>query len=90
MEDALGRTWQMGTIQLDFQLPRRSDCRYIDSDGVEKTPVVVHRVIYGSLERFMGILISTGSQRESLMSALVACPEPVQALFTQRIHPKVK
>lgn len=57
MEDALGREWQMGTIQLDFQLPRRFDCRYTDSDGVEKHPVVIHRVIYGSLERFMGILI---------------------------------
>jgi threonyl-tRNA synthetase len=57
MEDALGRSWQMGTIQLDFQLPRRFGCTYVDSDGKEKTPVVVHRVIYGSLERFIGILI---------------------------------
>jgi threonyl-tRNA synthetase len=57
MEDALGRSWQMGTIQLDFQLPRRFGCTYHDSDGKEKTPVVVHRVIYGSLERFIGILI---------------------------------
>ncbi|WP_428268655.1 threonine--tRNA ligase [Haliangium sp.] len=57
MEDALGRTWQMGTIQLDFQLPRRFNCKYVDRDGQEKTPVVVHRVIYGSLERFIGVLI---------------------------------
>jgi len=57
MEDALGRSWQMGTIQLDFQLPRRFNCSYVDKDGVEKTPVVIHRVIYGSLERFIGILI---------------------------------
>jgi threonyl-tRNA synthetase len=57
MEDALGRSWQMGTIQLDFQLPRRFDCSYVDKDGQEKTPVVIHRVIYGSLERFIGILI---------------------------------
>jgi threonyl-tRNA synthetase len=57
MEDALGRSWQMGTIQLDFQLPRRFKCAYIDRDGHEKTPVVIHRVIYGSLERFIGILI---------------------------------
>jgi len=57
MEDALGREWQMGTIQLDFQMPRRFRCAYIDRDGSEKTPVVIHRVIYGSLERFIGILI---------------------------------
>ena len=57
MEDALGRSWQMGTIQLDFQLPRRFGCSYVDKDGQSKTPVVIHRVIYGSLERFIGILI---------------------------------
>jgi threonyl-tRNA synthetase len=57
MKDSLEREWQMGTIQLDFQLPRRFDCTYIDSDGQEKTPVVIHRAIYGSLERFLGILI---------------------------------
>jgi len=57
MEDALGRSWQMGTIQLDFQLPRRFGCVYVDKDGLQKTPVVIHRVIYGSLERFIGILI---------------------------------
>lgn len=57
MDDALGRSWQMGTIQLDFQLPRRFDCTYVDRDGKKKHPVVVHRVIYGSIERFVGILI---------------------------------
>jgi threonyl-tRNA synthetase len=57
MYDALGRQWQMGTIQLDMQLPGRFDCTYTDSDGHKKTPVVIHRVIYGSLERFLGILI---------------------------------
>jgi len=57
MNDCLGREWQTGTIQLDFQLPRKFDLKYTDSDGSEKTPVVIHRVIYGSLERFMGILI---------------------------------
>jgi threonyl-tRNA synthetase len=57
MEDCLGREWQMGTLQLDFQLPRRFECTYTDKDGTLKTPVVVHRVIYGSLERFIGILI---------------------------------
>jgi len=57
IEDALGRSWQLGTIQLDFQLPRRFNCSYIDKDGQEKTPVVIHRAICGSLERFIGILI---------------------------------
>ncbi|HXZ04962.1 MAG TPA: threonine--tRNA ligase, partial [Ktedonobacteraceae bacterium] len=57
MEDALGRSWQMGTLQLDFQLPRRFDCSYIDKDGKVKTPIVIHRAIYGTLERFIGILL---------------------------------
>lgn len=57
MQDALKRQWQMGTIQLDFQLPRNFDITYTDKDGTEKTPVLIHRVIYGSLERFIGILI---------------------------------
>jgi threonyl-tRNA synthetase len=57
MKDVLGRPWQMGTIQLDFQQPIRFDLKYTDSDGSEKTPIAIHRVIYGSLERFIGILI---------------------------------
>ncbi len=57
MKDAIGRDWQMGTMQLDFQQPRRFELEYIDKDGKRKTPVVIHRVIYGSLERFIGILI---------------------------------
>jgi threonyl-tRNA synthetase len=57
MKDAIGREWQMGTIQLDYQIPKNFDLKYTDKDGTKKTPVVVHRVIYGSLERFIGILI---------------------------------
>ncbi|MGC4865238.1 threonine--tRNA ligase [Micromonospora sp. DT53] len=57
MEDALSRQWQTGTIQLDFQLPRRFGCVYIDEHGERQTPVVIHRVVYGSLERFLGIYI---------------------------------
>lgn len=57
MKDALKRQWQMGTIQLDFQLPRNFDITYDAADGTKKTPVIIHRVIYGSLERFLGILI---------------------------------
>lgn len=57
MKDALNRVWQMGTIQLDFQLPKNFNLTYIDRDGMLRTPVVIHRVIYGSFERFIGILI---------------------------------
>ncbi|MCR4818093.1 MAG: threonine--tRNA ligase, partial [Fretibacterium sp.] len=57
LEDCIGRTWQCGTIQLDFQLPERFDMHYIASDGQERRPVMLHRTILGSLERFLGILI---------------------------------
>lgn len=57
VEDSLGRTWQCGTIQLDFQMPERFDTEYIGKDGEKHRPVVVHRVVYGSIERFIGILI---------------------------------
>jgi threonyl-tRNA synthetase len=57
MKDALGREWQMGTVQLDFQQPRRFNLEYVAEDGSRKTPVAIHRVIYGSLERFIGLLI---------------------------------
>ena len=73
IEDALGRSWQLGTIQLDFQLPRRFNCSYIDKDGQEKMPVVIHRAICGSLERFIGILI------EHTAGAFPVWIAPVQA-----------
>ncbi len=57
MRDSLGREWQMGTLQLDFQQPERFKLKYTSGDGSEKTPIAIHRVIYGSLERFIGILI---------------------------------
>lgn len=57
LEDAIGRTWQCGTIQLDFQMPERFDITYVDKDNEKKRPVMIHRTIYGSMERFMGILI---------------------------------
>ncbi|RCW85969.1 threonyl-tRNA synthetase [Halanaerobium sp. DL-01] len=57
LEDCLGRTWQCGTIQLDFQMPERFDLTYIGQDGEEHRPVMIHRALYGSLERFIGILI---------------------------------
>ncbi|MCQ4924794.1 threonine--tRNA ligase [Tissierella carlieri] len=57
LEDAIGRTWQCGTIQLDFQMPEKFDMSYVDKDNEKKRPVMIHRTIYGSMERFMGILI---------------------------------
>ena len=57
MKDALGREWQMGTIQLDFQLPLNFDMKYAASDGTQKRPVMIHRAILGSFERFIGIAI---------------------------------
>ena len=57
IRDSLGRVWQCGTIQLDMNLPERFDLTYIDADGSKKRPVMLHRVIYGSIERFIGILI---------------------------------
>lgn len=56
MKDCLGREWQMGTIQLDFQLPQRFELYYIDEDGERKTPIMIHRAIFGSFDRFIGII----------------------------------
>ena len=57
LEDAIGRTWQCGTIQLDFQMPENFDLTYIDENGQKARPVMLHRALFGSIERFMGILI---------------------------------
>lgn len=57
LEDCIGRTWQCGTIQLDFQMPEKFDINYIGPDGAQHRPVMLHRTVYGSLERFLGILI---------------------------------
>lgn len=56
LEDSIGRTWQCGTIQLDMQMPQRFDINYVGSDGEKHRPVMIHRVIFGSIERFIGIL----------------------------------
>lgn len=57
LEDSLGRTWQCGTIQLDMQMPQRFDLTYVGSDNKKHRPVMIHRVIFGSIERFIGIII---------------------------------
>ena len=72
MEDSLGRKWQMGTIQLDFQLPLRFDLSYINQNGEKDVPVIIHRTIYGSLERFTGLLI------ENFGGALPLWLSPIQ------------
>jgi threonyl-tRNA synthetase len=75
LKDAIGRTWQCATVQLDFQMPLKFDCRYIDNDGKEKTPVLIHRTIMGSFERFMGILI------EHYAGAFPTWLSPVQVMI---------
>ncbi len=75
LKDAIGRTWQCATIQLDFQMPLKFDCSYIDADGQAKTPVLIHRTIMGSFERFMGILI------EHYAGAFPTWLSPVQAVI---------
>jgi len=57
LEDCIGRTWQCGTIQLDFQMPEKFDITYVGPDGEHHRPVMLHRTVFGSLERFLGILI---------------------------------
>lgn len=75
IKDAIGRTWQCGTIQLDMNLPERFNLVYIDTDGKEKRPVMIHRVIYGSIERFLGILI------EHFAGAFPVWLSPVQVVI---------
>ncbi|WP_423055315.1 threonine--tRNA ligase [Zhaonella formicivorans] len=72
LEDSLGRTWQCGTIQLDFQMPEKFDLTYIAEDGQKHRPVMIHRVVFGSIERFIGILI------EHYAGAFPAWLAPVQ------------
>ena len=72
LKDSIGRTWQCGTIQLDMQMPERFDLNYIGEDGQKHRPVMIHRVVYGSIERFIGILI------EHFAGAFPAWLAPVQ------------
>lgn len=73
LEDSLGRTWQCGTIQLDFQMPEKFDLTYIGEDGEKHRPVMIHRVVFGSIERFIGILT------EHFAGAFPVWLAPVQA-----------
>ena len=83
LEDSIGRTWQCGTIQLDFQLPLRFEMEYIAADGEKHRPIMVHRVVFGSIERFIGILI------EHLAGAFPTwlAPEQVKVLpISEKYH----
>jgi threonyl-tRNA synthetase len=71
IKDALGRTWQCGTIQLDMSLPERFDLTYVGADNEKHRPIMIHRVIYGSIERFFGILIEHFAGRFPLWLAPV-------------------
>jgi len=72
LEDCIGRTWQCGTIQLDFQMPERFDLNYVGADGEKHRPVMIHRVVFGSIERFIAILT------ENFAGAFPAWLSPVQ------------
>ncbi|WP_308534126.1 threonine--tRNA ligase [uncultured Peptoniphilus sp.] len=83
LEDAIGRTWQCGTIQLDFQLPENFDLTYVAEDGSRKRPVMVHRALMGSVERFMGILIEHFAGKFPLwLSPVQVAIIPVSEKFT--------
>jgi threonyl-tRNA synthetase len=81
--DSIGRTWQCGTLQLDFQMPERFELEYVGPDGEKHRPVMIHRTVYGSIERFIGILI------EHYAGAFPAWLAPVQVKvlpITDRVH----
>lgn len=83
LEDCLGRTWQCGTIQLDMQMPERFELEYTGADGEKHRPVMIHRVVFGSIERFIGILT------EHFAGAFPVWLSPVQAIvlpITDRQH----
>ncbi len=75
LKDCIGRVWQLGTIQLDFSMPERLGAEYVDEDGSRRTPVMLHRAILGSMERFIGILI------EEYEGAFPLWLAPVQAVL---------
>ena len=77
--DAIGRTWQMSTIQVDFQFPQRFDLHFIDDTGAERQPIMIHRALFGSIERFFGILLEHYAGHFPLWLAPVQCAiVPVQ------------
>lgn len=94
LKDCLGRTWQCATIQLDFQMPERFDLTYIGADGEKHRPVMVHRVIFGSIERFIGILIEHFAGAFPLWLAPVQVKimniTDAQEKYAQEVYEKLK
>jgi len=95
VKDAIGRTWQCATIQLDFNLPERFEIKYQDKDGQLKTPVMLHRVIFGSMERFHGILIEHYAGAFPLWLAptqvsIVAISNDKHADYAQKVYEKLR
>ena len=90
LNDCIGRKWQCGTIQLDFSMPGRLDAQYVDADGEKKTPVMIHRAILGSIERFIGILIEEHAGKFPVwlapVQAVVMNISEVQADYSVKIH----
>ena len=84
ISDALGRSWQLGTVQLDYQMPERFGLSYIGTDSSEHRPVMIHRAMLGSIERFMGILIEhTGGAFPVWMAPVQAVVLPVSEKFAE-------
>ncbi len=82
IKDALGRRWQLATIQLDFQLPQRFELEYVDSDGRKKMPVMIHAAVFGSFERFIGIILEHfGGALPTWLSPMQAAIIPVSEKF---------
>ncbi|MCV6599398.1 MAG: threonine--tRNA ligase [Alphaproteobacteria bacterium] len=91
VKDAIGRQWQLGTIQLDMQLPERFDLTYIGEDGQKHRPIMLHRALFGSIERFMGILIENCEGKFPLwMAPVQACVIPVSEKFEDCANKIVK
>ncbi|MCT4575027.1 MAG: threonine--tRNA ligase [Alphaproteobacteria bacterium] len=91
VKDAIGRQWQLGTIQLDMQLPERFDLTYIGEDGQKHRPIMLHRALFGSIERFMGILIENCEGKFPLwMAPVQACVIPVSEKFEDYANKIVK
>ena len=87
LKDAIGRVWQCGTIQLDFQMPERFDLEYINSEGSKSQPVMIHRAVVGSIERFMGILIEHFAGKFPLwISPIQAIILPISDKFNDKAY----
>ncbi len=85
--DAIGRTWQMSTVQLDFNLPERFDLEYTASDGTKKTPVMIHRALFGSVERFFGVLTEHyAGHFPPWLAAVQVVAVPIAEAFSSYLH----